>query len=81
MSKTQATNKTIEVLRYLKTHKRGITSMEAIEMFGATRLSAIIFNLRKRGYIIETIKMDTIDRYGNPVQYGKYILKGKVEEE
>ena len=79
MSK-KPTNKTAEVLRYLKKHKSGITSMEAIEMFGATRLSAIIFNLRKRGYDIETIKMETIDRYGNLVQYGKYVLKGEIKE-
>lgn len=42
MTKTQA------VLDWLKTHA-SISSMEAIQSFGATRLSVIIFNLRKRG--------------------------------
>lgn len=36
------------VYEHLK--KQGhITSKEAFELFGATRLSAIIYNLRKRG--------------------------------
>lgn len=70
MSKT---NKTKEILRHLKTYG-SITSMEAISMYGATRLSAIIYNLRKRGYNIETITMPFTDRYGNYGQHGKYIL-------
>lgn len=67
-------NKTTEVLDRLKS-VGSITSMEAFNLFGATRLSAIIFNLRKRGYNIETVDMDCIDRYGNPVKFAKYVLK------
>lgn len=37
---------TNEVLEHLKTHGT-ITSIEAIMQYGATRLSAIIFDLRK----------------------------------
>lgn len=37
---------TMDVLRYLKTHKRGITSKQAWEKFGITRLSAVIHRLR-----------------------------------
>ena len=44
---------TNRVYQYLKTHK-GITSMQAFELFGATRLSAIIYNLRKYGCIINS---------------------------
>ncbi len=32
----------------------GLTSLEAIEKFGCTRLSAKIFDLRKKGYAIES---------------------------
>ena len=46
-------NKTQAVLEHLKNHV-GITSMEAIDLYGATRLSAIIFNLRKYGYNIKS---------------------------
>lgn len=67
------TNKTNEILRHLKRYG-SITSMEAISMYGATRLSAIIYNLRRRGYDIETISMPFTDRYGNYGTHGKYIL-------
>ncbi|MBR4377320.1 MAG: helix-turn-helix domain-containing protein [Bacilli bacterium] len=53
-----------------------ITSWEAIQKYGATRLSAIIFNLRKHGYDIDTIMREESDRYGNTCQYANYVLKG-----
>lgn len=73
-------NKTIAVLNHLK-ENGSITSMEAIEHFGATRLSAIIFNLRKRGYDIETIPTGMTDRYGHAVNYAKYVLKDDCDGE
>lgn len=75
----EKTNKTNEVLNYLKTHDY-ITSMDAIELFGATRLSAIIFCLRKKGYDIDTVKVEGIDRYGNSMVYGRYFLRSKENE-
>lgn len=67
------TNKTEKVLEHLE--KYGcITSLEAIEKYGATRLSAIIFNLRKRGYDIDTVDLPFTDRFGTKSHYGKYIL-------
>ena len=68
------TNKTKEVVKHLK-KKGSITSWDAIKLYGATRLSAIIFNLRERGYIIDSIQMEDTDRYGNPSRYVKYVLK------
>ena len=50
-----------------------ITSMQAIELFGATRLSAIIFNLRDKGYDIKTENITSIDRNGNSCVFAKYI--------
>ena len=67
-------NKTKAVLQWLQTHA-GITSMEAIKQFGATRLSAIIFKLRQRGYNIETVKCEGTDRFGNKVQFARYYLR------
>ena len=66
--------KTSEVLNHLKEHG-SITSNEAWELFGATRLSAIIFNLRNRGYDIETVTKGTVDRYGHAANYAEYVLK------
>lgn len=52
-----------------------ITSMEAINMFGATRLSAIIYVLRHHyGYNIITKKEKSRNRYGNNCNYARYYL-------
>ena len=48
---------------------RTISGTQALRMFGIYRLSAIIFNLRQKGFTIET-KMVT--RNGN--RYGVYHL-------
>lgn len=69
-------NKTSQVLNYIKNHKRGITSMEAFEKFGATRLSAIIFVLRKNHEIV-SITEEGVDRYGHEVRYARYVWKGE----
>ena len=69
----QRTNKT----RLVKEHllKVGhITSWIAIEKYGATRLSAIIFKLRDEGMNITTIPMEWSDKYGNESTYAKYVL-------
>lgn len=63
------------VLQYLKENK-SITSLEAIEEFGATRLSAIIFNLRKE-HNITTQYETSKNRYGDSVSYARYILEGE----
>ena len=73
--------KTGEVLRYLK-ENGSITSMEAIERFGATRLSAIIFNLRhNRGYDISTVPITSTDRYGHQVTFARYVLHENYSED
>lgn len=73
-------NKKQAVLDHMKSNG-SITSMEAIELFGATRLSAIIFNLRKKGHDIETVKKRGTDRYGHAVNYAKYVLHEDSEEQ
>ena len=66
-------------LRAVKEHleKHGyITSWDAITLYGATRLSAIIYILRHDyNYVIETIKVCGKNRYGNTSNYAKYVLK------
>lgn len=77
MKKELKKTQTSEVLNYLMKHKKGITSMEAFEKFGATRLSAIIFNLRhNHGYDIEVEEEKTKNRYGNTVAFTRYRLVG-----
>lgn len=71
--KEEIKTKTSEILKHLKV-KGSITSMEAFELYGATRLSAIIFVLRKRGYDISTKDETCSDRYGHVCNYARYIL-------
>lgn len=63
------------VLDWLSTGT-GITSMDAFKAFGATRLSAIVFDLRRRGHDIEAVKESGKDRFGNPTTYVRYFLRG-----
>ena len=59
---------------YLEEHIEGITQKEATDLFGATRLAAIIFDLRQQGLNIETLDEKGKNRYGDKTRYGRYIL-------
>ena len=55
--------------------KKHITSWDAITLYKATRLSAIIFILRKKyGYDIATKDISIKDSFGNDCTFAKYIL-------
>jgi predicted Fe-Mo cluster-binding NifX family protein len=71
------TSQTTAILNYLKTNGT-ITSMEAINRFGATRLSAIILKLRQN-HNIDMIMQEskTKNQYGHISRYGLYIYKGE----
>ena len=74
MSKITLQNR---VLQYMK-ENGSITSWEAIREFGATRLSAIIYNLRyKEGLNIISKNVNDKNRYGDPVSYARYYLEEK----
>lgn len=64
------------VLEHLKNNE-GITSMESFELYGATRLSAIIFCLRQDGYVINSVRKQGKNRYGDKVNYVQYQLVGE----
>lgn len=72
-SKTIRTTKTKQILDHLKSGK-SITSLQAIDLYGATRLSAIIFKLRDRGYDIKTTMVQALDRNQNTVNFAVYRL-------
>tara|TARA_R100001163_G_C4955446_1_gene121432 strand:+ start:55 stop:336 length:282 start_codon:yes stop_codon:yes gene_type:complete len=57
---------------HLKTYGN-ITSWEAIKEYGATRLSAIIFNLREEGYNIITKDLEVKNRFERTVRIAKYL--------
>ena len=64
------------VLWHLNEYNR-ITSWEAIKEYRATRLSAIIYNLRDDGYIIDTNMQTAENRFGRKVNYSEYVLIAK----
>lgn len=72
--KTEKKTKTGEVIKHLKKYG-SITPWTAIEKYGATRLSAIIFNFREvHGEAsVETVDVTEKDRYGNTCTFAKYI--------
>ena len=75
MAKTQ----TSVVLAHMQKHG-SITSMEAFDLYGVTRLSAVVFNLRAAGYSIESVTEHTVNRYGRRVAYARYELEDKNED-
>lgn len=67
-------NKTKAILLHLQEYG-SINSWEAIKEYGATRLSAIIYNLRHNyGLKIINKEINFKDRYGNNASYVEYIL-------
>jgi hypothetical protein len=58
MTKTQ----TSDILQHLKDGRR-LTQKEAINEYGAYRLSSIIYSLKKQGYRIESKQLDVPTRY------------------
>lgn len=52
-----------------------ITSLEAIQEYGATRLSSIIYDLRKDGWNIISKPVTKKNRFGNSVTIAKYIFE------
>lgn len=67
-------NQTKRIKEWLKSGK-SLTSMQAFEMWGCTRLSDKVFRLRKKGMDIDTVMVDTVTRFGDPCKYAKYIFK------
>lgn len=65
-------NQHTQVLAHLKEYG-SITSMEAFSRYHITRLSSIIYNLRKRGYDIHTFMIDGKSALGASCKYAKYL--------
>ena len=67
------------VLEHLQTHG-SLSSWDAIDLYGETRLAAKVFQLRGK-YDIESEDKVGIDRYGNVSHYVEYYYRGELEEE
>ena len=56
-----------------------IEPLVALREYGCYQLGAVIFDLRKEGYAIETERMEAKSHItGKPVQFANYIFKGAV---
>ena len=73
-------NQTNVVLSHLKSG-RTITTMDAYELYGITRLSAKIFELRDKGYNIQFNRIKTTNRFGNKCSYKEYFLVNEGDGE
>ena len=60
------------ILEYLQENENGITQLEATNLFGFTRLSAIIYDLKKQGYTFTTTREKGVNRYGRKVSFDRY---------
>ena len=73
MSKRNLTKRQTRVLDYINQHG-GITPAEAESKLSNHRLASTIFNLRNKGFAIDTLRMDTTNKYGEPTWYAKYVF-------
>ncbi len=69
----QKTTKSGQVKKHLL-EKGIIDSWTTIRLYGATRLSAIIFNLRRRGMNIISQPVTVTDRNNNLCNFVNYVL-------
>lgn len=58
----------------------GITSLEAFQDLGITRLAAVIFDLKKNGVPIKTDRVSAINRYGEQVSFARYSIITNEED-
>lgn len=61
------------VKNHLDTYGK-ISTWDAFQEYGITRLSAVIFNLKRNGLDITTDYKSTTTRLGNKTQYAEYKL-------
>lgn len=62
------------ILRHLQDYS-SITTWEAIQEYGVTRLSARISDIKDMGYIITDEWVSTPNRYGEMISFKKYSLE------
>lgn len=64
-----------DILKYLKTHKKGLTQRQATDEFGCLRLSGVVCELRKEGYNIISEPLIVKTRYGTTSNCVTYKIK------
>lgn len=67
-------NQKKRVLAYMKEHG-GITSLEAFNELGVTRLSAVIFNLKADGVKVGKKAEKGLNRFGEKTCFDRYFVQ------
>jgi hypothetical protein len=62
------------LLDFLKTHRQ-INPLQSWQVLGIYRLSAVILDLRKEGWIISTIRTEVKNQFGEACHVATYVLE------
>jgi len=71
----------IELVKNHMLSGKSLSSMQAIRLFGCTRLADKIFRLKKQGYVIHKEMREGVSKYGIKYEYAVYTLISKGEKE
>lgn len=71
-------NKEERFIKFVQKHG-SITSLEAFEYLGETRLSATVYELRQKGVNISDRWIECKNRFGESVRYKEYFIEGDVD--
>lgn len=64
-----------KILKFMQTHKLGITPLQAMDHFGCMRLTSRIHDLRNMGYLISSETVGVKNRYGDTCYVSRYRLE------
>lgn len=66
---------TERILKYINDFG-SITSLQAMQDLGVMRLASRITDLKQAGYEIDSEYVHSKNRYGEPMRYKRYYMKG-----
>ena len=66
------------VLEYLLNHEGGMTAKDGQRLFGIMQMPKRIFILRKDGWNIVSVPCEGKNRFGDKVNFVRYVLRGRV---
>lgn len=67
-----------QILNHLRGHAEGLTTMDAIDLFGCTRLASRIHDLKKLGYDITKLTCQKVRGDGRMVRFARYYMIGDM---
>lgn len=79
MAEDKLSRQSARVLGYMQEFG-SITSLQAFQDLGVTRLAAVIFNLKKAGVPIVKAMQVSINRWGEEVHFAKYFIVTEEED-